>query len=254
VSERPGDLRSVEAKYEARAALDPLRAVLDAGDPDNRKNAFVDYLERRCLARALGGARLPVVVDLGCGVGRFFPLLAPRCHRLLGIDVTEALLRVARTAGAGGAAGLIRGSATGIPLRDGTADLVLCCNVLIHVVEEDGLASVASEVRRILRPGGRFVAIEHISPSAVSERREGIVYRSRSDFRGAFTLAGLSILEDRPVRKVPSRVIHWVRLGRLPRPLWAFGAALESLLAPRGSEAPSYRDHLFVMERSRSAV
>jgi SAM-dependent methyltransferase len=243
----------VEAKYEARASLDPLRAVLDAGDPDNRKNAFVDFLEKRALEGVLGRRRIGTAVDLGCGVGRFFPLLSSRAGAVVGVDATEALLRAVPRGGEAGRARLVRGSAVAIPLRDASADLVFCSSVLIHVTDERDLASVAAEVRRVLRPGGRFVAIEHITPRPGSERREGIVYRSLSALEDAFLRERFTVLRDRPIRKVPSRVVHWVRHGRLPRALWPIGALLESALALRGREPPSYRDHLFVMERSAGA-
>ena len=245
-----GDRSEVERKYEARAGLDPLRAVLDAGDPDNRKNEFVNYLEQRLLARVLGFGRESVAVDLGCGVGRFFGLLAARSDRVVGVDATQALLRAAKERPLPAFVSLARGTATSIPLRDGAASVVLCVGVLIHAVEDEALARVASEVARVLRPGGRFVAIEHISPGA-SERREDIVYRSLGDFRRPFVDAGLRVVSERPVRKVPSRVIHWVRTGRLPRFLWGLGALLEPRLATMGREPPAYRDHLFVMERPR---
>ena len=249
----PADgLEEIREKYEARAGLDPLRAVLDAGDPDNRKNAFVDLLERRVLARAVGPGPHPVALDLGCGVGRFFGLLAPRCGRILGLDATGALLRAAGPAAAASGAARVQGAAGAIPMRDGSASLVLSCGVLIHC-PEGALDGVAREVRRVLRPGGRFVALEHMAPGPASEAREGILYRSPAEFRRPFLEAGLSLRSEAAVRKVPSRVVHWVRTGRLPRALWGLGAFLEPRLALRGREPPSYRDHLFVWERPDGA-
>ena len=251
---RPADgLRDVEKKYETRAGLDPLRSVLDAGDPDNLKNEFVDFLERRSLARALGAGRYSRALDLGCGVGRFFGLLATRCDRVVGLDATQALLKLAASRIPSPSFSLARGSALEIPLRDASISLVLSVGVLIHAVEPQDLERVAREVARVLQPGGLFVALEHMAPES-TVKREGIVYRSVADFGRPFVDAGLRIESSVAVRKVPSRIVHWVRTRRLPRALWSVGAALEARLATRGRAAPDYRDHLFVMRRSAGTI
>jgi SAM-dependent methyltransferase len=49
-----------------------------------------------------------------------------------------------------------RGSVTGIPADDGTFDLVFSHGVLHHVPD---IAAAQAEIRRVLRPGGRLVAM-----------------------------------------------------------------------------------------------
>lgn len=235
--------------YRRRAALDPLRAVLDPGDPDNVKNAYVDRLEREHLGRVLGPGPLGTVVDVGAGVGRLTPFLADRAERVLGLDLSEDLLRAARGRGVPAGAGFVRGNVRRLPVRDGAAGVVVSCGVMCHMVEDAWLAEVAGEMRRILRPGGRAVFIEHVNRDPVTERREGIVFRSVADFLRPFEAMGFLVEAAGPLRKSPSRLIHWARKGWLPRPLWGLAARLEPWLATRGRVPPDYRDHLFLLRR-----
>ncbi|MCU0726697.1 MAG: class I SAM-dependent methyltransferase [Planctomycetes bacterium] len=231
--------------YRRRAALDPLRAVLDEGDPDNRKNVYVDALDRFWLRRALGPRRYGAAVDLGCGVGRLTGLLAGRSRLTIGVDASEALLAAAALR-SGRSAGLVRGALGALPLPAGRSDLVVCWQVLLHLVGDSDMAAAIGEVRRLLAPGGRAVFAEHFAPGAETLRREGVVYRSAPDVLGALRAAGLRVESAFAIRKSPSRLVHLVRRGRLPRPLWPLSARLERLLAFAGRAPPLYRDWLVV--------
>lgn len=235
--------------YRRRAALDPLRAVLDEGDEKGIKNAWVDFVERRVLRRVLKEKPYRVAVDLGCGVGRLTGLLAEGGARVAALDASEALLGAARRRGFPSGARPVRADLRVVPLRDGAADLVVSCNVLIHMVADEDLRAAAREVARILRPWGRALILEHLSPSGATARREGIVFRSLEDLAGAFESAGLRLDSVRPVRKSPSRILHWVLRGRVPRALWGAAADLEARMVRRGRVLPDYRDHLLVFGR-----
>jgi len=235
--------------YRRRASLDPLRAVLDEGDERGIKNAYIDRVERHHVQRALGQKQLAVAVDLGCGVGRLTPLLAARARTVIALDASQALLLAARRHGLPTNARLVRGDLGGIPLRDASADLVFTSNVLIHATEGADLARAAAEITRVLRPGGRAILLEHLAPGGETLRREGIVYRARSDLVSAFVNAGLRLGSEAAIRKSPSRLLHWAIKGSLPRWLWGLAARLEPRLAYRGAVGPVYRDHIVVLTR-----
>lgn len=96
------------------------------------------------------------VLDLGCAGGFLSEALARRGARVTGLDPAERAIEAARTHAA--AAGLgIRyeiGSGEEMPFADGAFDAVACVDVLEHVRDLD---AVLGEVRRVLRPGGRFL-------------------------------------------------------------------------------------------------
>jgi ubiquinone/menaquinone biosynthesis C-methylase UbiE len=93
------------------------------------------------------------VLDLGCGEGAFSAALAGAGARPVGVDVAEAALRRARELHPDLE---FRRAAPGeqLPLDDDAVDVVWASEVLAFVPDS---ARVLSEVRRVLRPGGRLL-------------------------------------------------------------------------------------------------
>ena len=106
-------------------------------------------------------ADLPrAVVELGSGAGAAMRYLAPG-SRLLAIEPNvhahDALRRKAARYGIDLEIREERAESTGLP--SASVDAVICTLVLCTV---DDQAAALAEVHRILRPGGRFVFIEHV--------------------------------------------------------------------------------------------
>jgi ubiquinone/menaquinone biosynthesis C-methylase UbiE len=101
------------------------------------------------------------VFELGCGGGinqAFYDPAAITSYA--GIDPHEGLLDSARAAARekGWAADLRGARGEAIPFADASFDCVVCTFTLCSV---DDPAQVLSEMRRILRPGGRALFLEH---------------------------------------------------------------------------------------------
>ena len=91
-----------------------------------------------------------VLVDLGCGGGLMAPYAARLGYRHVGVDLGVRALELAREHGVLP----VRASALAVPLADGCADVVLACEVLEHVEDDE---AVVAECARLLRPGGTLV-------------------------------------------------------------------------------------------------
>jgi SAM-dependent methyltransferase len=91
------------------------------------------------------------LLDLGCG-DLAFGCMAQFPQRGVGVDYDLESLK----AGAGARSGLVRarGDAGRLPLADGSMGCCVSNSVLEHLPDLDG---ALAEVRRVLRPGGRFV-------------------------------------------------------------------------------------------------
>jgi ubiquinone/menaquinone biosynthesis C-methylase UbiE len=110
--------------------------------------------------RALLGDLSGDVLEIGPGTGVNFAYL-PRSVRWIGVEPNAYLRERLRTeaAGRGLSAELHAGSAERLPLPDRSVDAVISTLVLCSVSDVD---AVLGEVRRVLRPGGRFVFVEHV--------------------------------------------------------------------------------------------
>ena len=92
--------------------------------------------------------RSPRILDVGCGTGANLEMLA-QFGRAEGVDVSEDALAFCR---ARGLSQVKLGAAEQLPYPDASFDLVTALDVVEHL--DDDLAGL-SEMRRVLRPGGR---------------------------------------------------------------------------------------------------
>lgn len=127
-------------------------AELEGAGQDTKKygstNPVVRYLISRWLGRLreIIGARAGVLVDVGIGEGLALERIAPRPRMLIGIDYRADKLKVALSQLAN--LEVIRADAGMLPLRDRSADVVTCIEVLEHLVGHD---LALSELARITR-------------------------------------------------------------------------------------------------------
>ncbi len=90
------------------------------------------------------------VLDAGCGTGAVAAALAERGARVWGVDPSEEMLAVARSA-AGKRVGLKRGRAEELPFKDAWFERVVM-RLVVHLVDR---ALALPELARVLVPGGR---------------------------------------------------------------------------------------------------
>ena len=119
-----------------------------------RRQDFAPYRER-VLADAQGR-----VLEIGIGSGLNLPFYAQRAQQVIGLDPSARLLAMARAAGRRleGAIELVEGSAEVLPLENRSVDSVVMTWTLCSI--PDARRALA-EMRRVLRPGGRFLFVEH---------------------------------------------------------------------------------------------
>jgi SAM-dependent methyltransferase len=114
-------------------------------------------LLRDLIMRRLG-AEKPAMLDVGCGVGSFHPLLRGMVGRLSGIDVSSASIAQARADNRDVDYRAFDGR--NFPFDDASFDLVTAICVLHHVAPAER-AHFMTEMRRVVRPGGLICVIEH---------------------------------------------------------------------------------------------
>ncbi len=119
-----------------------------------RNRRLVPY-RRRVLAGAEGRA-----LEIGMGSGLNLPFYPAAVREILGLEPAPRLVAMARAAAAASAVPvtLIEGAAEAIPLDTGSIDTVVTTWTFCTI---PGADAALAEVRRVLKPGGRLLFVEH---------------------------------------------------------------------------------------------
>jgi SAM-dependent methyltransferase len=116
--------------------------------------------DARTAWRSSGASAGDLVVDIGCGPGVAARHAARAGATVIGVDPAPVMRRVARlTTRPGTDVTFVDGAAESLPLADATAAAAWSIASAHHWPDLD---AALREVRRVLRPGGRFVAMERV--------------------------------------------------------------------------------------------
>ena len=100
------------------------------------------------------------VIDIGCGSGLFLPIVARRCRKLVGVDISPEFIQDSRET-------IDRFELTNthvclakseeLPFPDGEFDVILMVDAIHHIYH---LAETISEMKRVLKPNGKLIIFE----------------------------------------------------------------------------------------------
>ncbi len=113
-----------------------------------------------------------MVLDIGCGTGLFSLLAAKRGAVVKGIDINPEMLSIAK--GREGGKGLdVTFEEKGVAELDsepeGTYDLIFA-GLVFSELEGYEQNFTLKQIKRILKPNGKFILIDEVSPSSVFKR------------------------------------------------------------------------------------
>ena len=104
------------------------------------------------------------VLEIGIGSGLNLPFYADRANEVLGLEPSGRLVEMARGAAASSrlSVTLLEATAEQIPLDESTIDTVVTAWTLCSIPD---VSRALGEIRRVLRPGGQLLFVEHgLSP------------------------------------------------------------------------------------------
>jgi demethylmenaquinone methyltransferase/2-methoxy-6-polyprenyl-1,4-benzoquinol methylase len=167
--------RSVEAMFDRLAPrYERMNRLISLG---------LDRRWRDTAVMTLGLPRTSRVLDVACGTGDLCRDLAGAGYAAVGLDFSAGMLAAAHAE-----APLVRGDAADLPVRDAGCDGVTCGFALRNFVD---LSRAFAECARVLRRGGRFVAVDASVPENRILRAGNAVW-----FRGAVPLLGRVLARD----------------------------------------------------------
>ena len=129
------------------------------------RNRLLDHYRHQTIASARG-----LVLEVGVGSGVNLPLYGPAVTRVVGLDPSPELLRLAsrRAADLAIPVSLPRASAEHLPLADAVFDTIVMTWTLCSIPNP---IAALTEMRRVLKPGGQLLFVEHgLSPEIRTAR------------------------------------------------------------------------------------
>ncbi|HMJ75942.1 MAG TPA: class I SAM-dependent methyltransferase [Iamia sp.] len=135
-----------------RSSYDTVAGVYEATFIDELAGKPADRERLAAFAAAVGDP----VLDLGCGPGQIGLAVLDHGRRVLGVDLSPEMARLAAGRLGGAAAGDLRA----LPVRTGSVGGVVAFYSLIHLRRSE-LAQGWAEIARVLRPGGRALVTAH---------------------------------------------------------------------------------------------
>ncbi len=130
--------------------------VADRYDRTLPEHVQAHYRKKR--ARLIGlFLRRGLGLDVGCGTGRLMEALKPY-GRVVGVDFSSGMLRVARDEDRGRAAGA---RSDRLPFADATFEVVFSVALMHHLAAPELVAATIREMVRVARPGGYVIIWDH---------------------------------------------------------------------------------------------
>ena len=215
----PGRVRAMFGRIAPR--YDLLNRLLSAGT-DRR-------WRRRCVERA-GDVRGRVVVDACCGTGDLAYAFAAAGARVLGVDFTPEMLRIAHPSRPLRGGAYAQGDALRLPVAAQAADVASIAFGLRNVADR---GACLRELARVVRPGGLVLVLEFGLPR---RRLVGPLYRFY--FTRVLPLVGGLLSGDRDAyRYLPDTVLGWPGATELRDELGTAGLADAGFAALTGGVA-----------------
>lgn len=182
-----------------------------------------EALVEQAMRETVGDKPARCVVDIGTGAGRMLELFAPLAERAIGVDLSTAMLAVAR--GRLEETGLRnvqlrQGDIYALPIERNSIDLAIMHQVLHYL---DDPARALREAARVLAPGGRLLVVD-FAPHQEEALRDKHAHRrlgfSENEIVSLLAQAGLETILHRelaPDSREGAKLTVSLWLARDPR-------------------------------------
>ncbi len=172
---------------------------------------------RETVVTLTAAAQQACILDVATGTGQQALAFARRGYPVTGIDLSEAMLRVARKNNRQQQVQFELGNATQLRFGDATFDVV-CISFALHDMPRSIQVKVVQEMARVVKPDGKIVIVDYALPrnkvgSFITYRLvslyEGEYYPGfiHSDLKAMLANGGIQIINERPIILGAGRIL-----------------------------------------------
>lgn len=160
------------------------------------------------------GARL---LDVATGTGQQAFAFAEKAREVVGIDLSEAMLRIARRKNRFPNVSFQQADAAELPFEDDSFD-ASCVSFALHEMPNSVRERVVREMARVTKPGGSITVVDYGLPKSqfvsklafhIIKLYEHDTYAEfvKSDWRALLKSAGVEVSDERPALRGMARVM-----------------------------------------------
>ena len=227
--------------WSQRAGKGFFASGIDPADRKGHKNYYIDLLQKAALEEALQLKGNEIVLDFGCGSGRFSYWIAPKVKKVVGLEITPEMIALAEENRTVENVEFMVYDGIHLPAMQSLFDIIVSVWVLQYM-DMGRLKRMLSELARYLRPGGRACLIEQASDNPQVERPRV------EEYLQAFKESNLECVRYYPIRNGRWWMLYLIRYGMIPKGWFRQIARYE--LEKRRKETAFirfYKDFLFML-------
>lgn len=229
----------------------PDASVMDPRDRRGYKNRYIAALRDRAILNALSGiSETARILDFGCGSGNLSRRLAENGYQSVGVDFSFDLVKHARQQGENGKTPFVLYDGRHLPFASNCFDVCVIYTVLQYLVDTKWFCQAVREINRVLKPGGRLIAIERTCPQKRPKPDELIHQRSSKEILTLLKEAGFQDRENYIVRRGHFPLIYLIRYGFIPTALFPSIIRTEAFLGKVFKNVRfDYAETMFISEK-----
>ena len=227
--------------WSQRADRGFLASGIDPADRKGHKNYYIDFLQKAALEEVLELQGDEVVLDFGCGSGRFSYWIAPKVKKVVGLEITPEMIDLAEKNRTVENVEFMVYDGVHFPSFPYPFDLILSVGVL-QILAGEALKNALSSLAQYLKRDGRLCLIEQASGNPKVERP------NVEEYLQAFKESNLECLRHYPIRNGRWWMLYLIRYGMIPKG-WLHQIARYELEKRRNETEfiRFYKDFLFLL-------
>jgi ubiquinone/menaquinone biosynthesis C-methylase UbiE len=179
------------------------------------RSRLLPSLQKKALTELRPGAG-DRILDVACGAGALVVEVAPRVDRAVGVDLSEGMLRIARSRLRAGAKAanveFLQGPSDALPFDAGSFTALVCTTALHHFPDPQGSID---EMARVLAPGGRLVIGDACRDSLATKLADPLYRRFEEGHVGLQRKREIEAMLTRAGLRVTSSRHLWLRIYAL---------------------------------------